>query len=108
MLTKGSRNVFICSIARGKITTCAITTKKPKDIADIEDHYALTIDNLATFEALEVRSAEQQTSELQAYSRFADRITLVIYLFAILLTVSLGFLLIRIYDPLVTHAATRY
>ena len=69
--------------------------EKPKDIADIEDHYALTIDNLATFEALEVRSAEQQTSELQAYSRFADRITLVIYLFAILLTVSLGFLLIR-------------
>ena len=69
--------------------------RKANAIGDIESYYAQTIDHLATFETLEVSAAEKLTSELQAYSRFADRVTLVIYLFAILLTVSLGFLLIR-------------
>lgn len=66
-----------------------------KSIDGIESYYAVTIDNLAIVETLEVSAAEKLSSELQAYSRFADRVTLIIYLFAILLTVGLGFLLIR-------------
>lgn len=61
----------------------------------IETLFDSTIDELAIFESLEVNAAEQQTKELQSLSRFTDRVTLVIYLFTILLTVGLGYLLIR-------------
>ncbi len=65
------------------------------DTSTVEQVYRQTLNRLATFESLEVIAAEKQTTDLQALSRFTDRVTLVIYLFTILLTVGLGYLLIR-------------
>lgn len=70
-------------------------TQKTPPIADIENQFTTCLDLLNRFEVLEIQAAEQQTSELQTSSRVTDRITLVIYLFTIVLTVGLGFLLIR-------------
>lgn len=64
-------------------------------IASIEKRFIQTIELLSAFETLEIQAAEQQTNELQTSSRVTDRITLAIYLFTIVLTVSLGFMLIR-------------
>lgn len=65
------------------------------DTQQIESLYEKTIDILAKFESLEVVAADRQTRELQSLAIFANRVTLGIYLFTILLTVGLGFLLIR-------------
>lgn len=65
------------------------------DTKELEETYRKTLNRLASFESLEVIAAEKQTTDLQALSRFTDRVTLIIYLFTILLTVGLGYLLIR-------------
>jgi len=70
-------------------------TQKTPPIVNIENQFINCVDLLNRFEVLEIQAAEQQTSELQTSSRVTDRITLVIYLFTIVLTVGLGFLLIR-------------
>lgn len=70
-------------------------SEKTPQVSVIEKKYALTVELLSVFEALEIQAAEQQTSKLQTSSRFTDRVTLGIYLFTIALTVSLGYLLIR-------------
>lgn len=64
-------------------------------ISSIENTFEKTIELLASFEAIEISAAEKQTDSLQKASRLTDQITLGIYLFTIVLTVGLGYLLIR-------------
>ncbi len=62
---------------------------------EIESEFANTMQLLGDFESLEILAAELQTIELQKTVRFTDRITMAIYLFTIILTLGLGYILIR-------------
>lgn len=61
----------------------------------IKKSFSQALKVLGEFEALEIQDAEQQTLSLQRTARLTDRITLAIYLFTVLMTISLGYLLIR-------------
>ncbi len=63
--------------------------------AEIEAAYSATLQQLNQFGSEEIQAAEQKTRELQRNDRFTDTVTQAVFLFAIVLTISLGFLLIR-------------
>lgn len=70
-------------------------SQQTPDIASIEIRYIETTERLKQFEDLEIQAAESQTKELQSSSKVTDRFTLIIYLVTVVLTVGLGYLLIR-------------
>ena len=64
-------------------------------IKKIESIYIKTMSTLNDFETKEIFATNQQADSLQKIVRFTDRIALAIYIFTIVLTVTLGYLLIR-------------